>query len=101
MKYQLVLQFQASDSEDFERLGEIEETLIENLGEEHIVDGHDFGSGEMNIFIHTNDPKSAFEKARKYLSPCQKEFVAAYRELKGEEYTMLWPEGYGKEFRVI
>ena len=101
MKYQLVLQFQASESEDFERLGEIEDRLIENLGEDHLVDGHDFGSGEMNIFIHTNDPRSAFEKARICLSPRQKEFVAAYRELNGEKYTVLWPEKYGKEFRVI
>ncbi len=101
MKYQLVLQFQASDLEDFGRLSEIEDRLIENLGEDHLVDGHDFGSGEMNIFIHTNDPKSAFEKARKCLSPHQEEFVAAYRELKGEQYTVLWPKKYGKEFRVI
>lgn len=101
MKYQLVLQFQASGPEDFGRLGEIEERLIENLGKEHLVDGHDFGSGEMNIFIHTNDPRSAFEKAQKSVSSCQKEFVAAYRELKGERYTVLWPVSYGKEFRVI
>ncbi len=101
MKYQLVLQFQASGSEDLDRLGEIEETLIENLGEEHLVDGHDFGSGEMNIFIHTNDPKSALKEVRKYLPPHQSEFVAAFRELKGEKYTVLWPERYDKEFRVI
>ena len=57
MKYQLVLQFYASSIEDFDQLIEIEEMLESTLGNLHEVDGHDFGSGEMNIFIHTNDPE--------------------------------------------
>jgi len=102
MKYQLVLQFPASSAKDFDQLIEVEEELMKSLGSEHIVDGHDFGSGEMNLFIHTNDPINAFEKARKYLAPGHEQhLVAAYRDLKGNKYTVLWPKGYGKEFRVI
>lgn len=102
MKYQLVLQFPATSAEDFDQLIEIENELMESLGEEHIVDGHDFGSGEMNLFIHTNDPNSAFENARNYLPPRhQQHLIAAYRESKGDKYMVLWPEGHGKEFRVL
>lgn len=40
----------------------LEETLIAEVGNKALVDGHDAGSGEMNIFIHTNDPRRIFEK---------------------------------------
>lgn len=101
MKYRLVLQFSGSKLEDFDRLAELEEKLIEFLGSEHAVDGHDFGSGEMNLFVHTNDPRKAFEKAKKILlSENQSEFRAAFREIKGNTYTVLWPEQYKKEFKV-
>ena len=102
VKYQLVLQFPASSTEDLDQLIEVEGELMKSLGEEHVVDGHDFGSGEMNLFIHTDDPNTAFEKARKYLYPQhQQHLIAAYRELKGDKYTVLWPERYDKKFRVI
>ena len=61
MKYELVLQFDASNSEDFDQLIAVEDRLESALGNLHEVDGHDFGSGKMNIFIHTNDPDSAFD----------------------------------------
>jgi hypothetical protein len=59
------------------------------------VDGHDFGAGELNIFILTGNPVRAFKlsepiiEARKHIQ----RFQAAYRELGYEKYTMLWPPG--------
>ena len=57
MTTQLVLQFKADgDLGSFEKLVSFEETLSLLLGQIAEVDGHDFGSGEMNIFILTDHP---------------------------------------------
>ena len=102
MKYQLVLQFDASNIEDFDQVIEIENSTTDVLGNAHVVDGHDFGSGEMNIFIHTDKPNDAFEIIKTKLVPTMgKEMKAAYRELSGENYTVLWPEGYVGDFTII
>lgn len=57
MTAQLVLQFaKAEDLNNYDKLLRFEEALISLLGRSADVDGHDFGSGEMNIFILTEDP---------------------------------------------
>ena len=102
MKYQLVLQFGASSSEDFDQLVEIEDRLESFLGNVHEVDGHDFGSGEMNIFIHTNSPNDAFDLIKNNLTLSEiNTMKAAFRELKGETYSILWPENYSGEFKIV
>jgi len=40
----------------------IEETIRQGLDPIGLVDGHDSGAGEMNVFIHTDDYKGTFEK---------------------------------------
>ena len=51
-EFQLVLQLPATSGEDFDELIAIEDAMeITFAGLPHEVDGHDFGSGEMNIFI--------------------------------------------------
>ena len=50
MRYQLVLQFEPNTMDDFDQLVILEGKLIEELGSVATVDGHDFGSGEFNIF---------------------------------------------------
>jgi hypothetical protein len=47
MKYQLVLQFQAERVQEFDELAVLEDLLVENLPSHSVVDGHDFGSGEL------------------------------------------------------
>ena len=102
MKYQLVLQFDASNTADFDQLIEIEDMLENKLGNLHEVDGHDFGSGEMNIFIHTNDPKAAFELAKHSLSASELTTMkAAFRKLDGETYQVLWPESFSGSFAIV
>jgi hypothetical protein len=46
VKYQFVLQFEASSMQDFDRLVALEDSLIEEMGNIAKVDGHDFGSGK-------------------------------------------------------
>jgi hypothetical protein len=93
MKYMLVLQFPEAFV-DYDKLIELEEALIDALDGVADVDGHDRGSGEANIFIITEMPKEVFAGAKKVVEAADvPAFKAAYREVSGESYTVLWPPG--------
>lgn len=103
MRYQLVLQFRGDALADYDAMVALENRLTEDLGHTAKVDGHDCGSGEMNIFIFTSDPAATFWRVKHTL---QQEgrlqaVTAAYREVEGEHYIVIWPEGSRAEFRVI
>jgi hypothetical protein len=84
MRYQLILQFEANTMDD---------KLIEQLGSVATVDGHDFGSGEFNIFVLTDEPPMAFSAAHSVVinHGVQNVMRAAYRELVADDYVILWP----------
>jgi hypothetical protein len=94
MKAQLVLQFTTDeDLDSFDRLIRFEEELISVVGKTAKVDGHDFGSGEMNIFILTDDPVATFtlvQQTNESIRPTE-EMRAAYRLIGREDYVCLWP----------
>jgi hypothetical protein len=46
--------------EDFDDLVALEDLLIEELADGGEVDGHDVGSDEVNLFIHTDSPRETF-----------------------------------------
>jgi hypothetical protein len=99
-KFMLVLQF-PDDQVDFDRLVELEDELGSAVEPEAEVDGHDFGSGEGNIFIHTDDPEGTFQVVKGTLEPAMLHVLkAAYRARKGETYRVLWPAGLD-EFSVV
>ena len=102
MRYQLVLQFRGDSLADYDEMIALEDRLIEELGHSAKVDGHDCGSGETNIFIHTDDPEVTFWAVRQVLQQESRlaAVTAAYRELHGERYKVLWPEGATQEFTV-
>jgi len=102
MKYQLALQFPANSIADYDEMIALEDELIGRLGSSAKVDGHDCGSGEMNIFIHTNEPSKTFEKIRPVVAKRKliENLIAAYRERTGEDYTVVWPIGFTKQFRI-
>jgi hypothetical protein len=56
MKYVFVIQWPGSSTEDYDSMVEIENLLISGLSDGNNVDGHDVGSGEVNIFIETDNP---------------------------------------------
>ena len=68
------------------------------LGRYASVDGHDFGSGEMNIFIETDRPTEAFADAVDALreGPRWGDLRAAYREAQGGPYEIVWPRSLRK-----
>lgn len=93
MRYQLVLQFPADSLANFDELVDLEATLEEGLSGIAKADGHDFGAGEFNIFILTDDPVGAFRLVEAIIGvrrPIQ-ELKAAYRELEQEKFTILSP----------
>jgi len=102
MKYQLIVQFQNNSNYDFDWLIEVEDKLIETLRDAE-EDGHDIGSGEMNIFIFTNTPTKTFETVKNVLKnygPVLENTKIAYREVKKDQYFCLWPKGL-TEFMVV
>lgn len=98
MKYQLVVQWPATLIKDYDTLIKVEDILIKRLSESHEVDGHDAGSGEMNIFIVTNDFRKAFGEVKAVLQDEELWVDAriACREVDKHEYTILWPKGLNK-----
>ncbi len=81
---------------------DIECELEAILGDQADVDGHDFGSGEMNIFILTDTPELTFNLIRPYLDECGvlAEMKIAYRNIEEDQFNILWPAGL-TEFKVI
>lgn len=101
MKYQLVLQFEADGMPDFDRLIALETALIHRFDEVATVDGHDFGCGEFNIFVLTDDPETTFSRAHEITlqERVLNDSRCAYRRTDGEDYVILWPPSL-KEFSV-
>ena len=95
MNFQVVLQWPASSVNDFDRIIAVEDLLTEKLTELSEVDGHDFGSDQADIFVHTDDPHRTFNEIRTILSGhgLWPDARIAYRRLDGTEYSMLWPPG--------
>jgi hypothetical protein len=95
MKYQLVLQLPFSSIKDYDEMVELEEVIVGGLGNLGEVDGHDAGSGEMNIFILTDQPKVAFARIQQHLGTrdFMPDLKVAFRAISEDEFTILHPPG--------
>ena len=102
MRYQLVLQFRGGSLADYDQMIAVEDRLIEALSDSADVDGHDAGSGETNTFIFTSDPVATFRQAQPVLHSMDqlKAVTAAFRDVDGEQFTVIWPEGSTPKFTV-
>ena len=97
----LVLQFPGASIGDFDRLVALEGVLEKSLGPAAAVDGHDFGSGEGNIFIFANDAAVVFRDVLSRLDDrARTDLRAAWRDVEGEDFKILWPSTL-KTFRVL
>lgn len=102
MKYQLVIQFPEEIYGDLDWIADLEDRLDESIVDAE-VDGHDIGSGEMNIFIHSNNPVNTFQVAKNILEEdgvVLENIKAAYREIGEDHYIPLWPENM-VDFKVL
>src|SRR6266436_2318660 len=102
MEYLLVFQFPYSSRSDYDLLLSLEEAITESIRGLGTVDGHDIGSGEMNIFLFTEHPKLAFEQIKTIplIANHISNMKVGYREIDRDEYTPLYPEGL-QHFAVI
>lgn len=102
MDYQLVLQFKGNTIQDFDSLVTLEEDLqrvVEPIAE---VDGHDLGSGEINIFVLTADSVATFERAKTLLAggSLLNKVGSAYRDLRSDRYIVIWPANSADVFTI-
>ncbi|MFL6678143.1 MAG: hypothetical protein ACJ8IK_07365 [Burkholderiaceae bacterium] len=102
MKYKLVAQWRSDLMDSYDAMIRTEDALCEFLTDQHSVDGHDVGTGEVNIFVDTDDVQAAFSEVKAILlAEGQWDGVRiAYRLRLGEKYSILWPESL-REFRVM
>ncbi len=103
LKYQLVLQLPGNTRQDFEELATLEELVMVALQDTpHEVDGHDFGSGTMNVFIDTNEPVAAFALVKDTINIVEYPMLkAAYRSFADEDYKLIWPENSDDAFDLM
>ena len=102
MRYQLVLQFPFAAPADYDCLIELAASLEEVLAPSAFIDGHDAGSGEMNIFIHTDSPEETFRLSRTVMEERSRlgKMAAGYRPFEANDYVRLWPPGETATFTV-
>jgi hypothetical protein len=104
---QFVIQFrieQHGSVEDFDRLIAIEEALDQELERSSIngfVDGHDMGSGEMNIFAYFPSSQIGTEFLTSFVrnQDWALEVVIAERE-PNDSYRVFWPGDFSGEFSI-
>ena len=99
MRYQLVIQTVAGSIGDYDMMIALEEEIERRLGDIGIVDGHDMGVGEANIFLIVTDPTEAFSRIAPALPQALPGLKVAYRELEGTKYVTLFPPGL-TEFHI-
>jgi hypothetical protein len=100
--YQLVLQLRPWGERHFDELVRLEEQVIELLGSDAEVDGHDLGSNEANIFVFCSDPPGLLPRcvAAAETAGLLPILAVAYRSVDGEVYTRLWPKADSSLFEV-
>jgi hypothetical protein len=93
--YQLVVQLREEDRRAFDDMLRLEDALIARLGDLVDVDGHDVGSGEINVFAFTDKPIIAFERmtAIPEVARLLPRLRVAYRAIGSENFETLHPPG--------
>jgi hypothetical protein len=67
IQYQLVLQWDQAALDD-DGIASIQTCLSEQLAEDHLADGYDFGGDTINLFIITCQPEAAFSAASRLIT---------------------------------
>jgi len=91
------------DLRQFDAITALESELEKWLEPDAELDGHDSGSGEMNIFLRTDNPVEIFKRAKLLIDSRSGigEVQVAYRSLDGVgDYVILWPPDL-REFKVV
>jgi len=102
MRFQLVIQFPETIIKEIDFIYNLEEAIGRVVSDIAVVDGHDWGSGEANIFIHTDNPSKAFSQSKTILHSqgLLSQVKAAYRDFEEDDYIVLWPTNFKGTFDV-
>ena len=102
MEYQLVVQIAGDTPSILDAVVVFEDEIRSILGDSAVVDGHDIGSGEANIFILTPDPSKTFHQVTPALERAQqtRAVTVAFRAIDGDEYHVPWPKNSSVPFSV-
>lgn len=106
MKNTLIIQFRTDGPvAEYDRLIGFEDALIQGYEQNHsgIVDGHDFGSRYINIFIFpVGSWKACIEVAVAYLKlKNMAQHAVVIKRLKSEKYEVVWPPNYVGDFERV
>lgn len=104
LPFQLVLQFpEKAVGVDQRFVMQIEDALEARLDvRHHCLDGHDQGSGTVNIFIDTDEPAAALESAKTCVPEALLGIMrAGYRAYEEDEYVLVWPKGSQDSFELM
>lgn len=98
--YELVLQFRGRRVETEDEVGEIEDAIFELLEDGERWDGHEVLAAARNICVTTHDAHTTFARLAPFLAQAGllDHVIAAARPLAGDAFTILWPQGHGKDF---
>jgi hypothetical protein len=102
MDYQLVIKLWRKSLADEAFLATIEDELKAALGDSVELEGYDIGPKEINLFMLTADPRSAFRKARDVLERrgVVNGVSAAFRLSGGARFTSVWPLRATRKFKL-
>ncbi len=102
MYYQLVLRLRGDDCLDFETMVSLEDEIQQIIAPIAEVDGHDVGCEKMKIFILTRDPVASFERIKPLFSAeiLLDKVGVAYRELRSDDFALLWPTSSIRAFVI-
>lgn len=106
MNHQLVLQFQGDDPTTLEKVIELEDQLIDALDGSTAaeVDGHEPGDGVTNLVLLAKNAAKVWEKIEPMIEEAASDdleiMAVAYRQLDGDEFTVLWPTDFEGEFQM-
>jgi hypothetical protein len=106
VKDTIIVQYKTRDSlDEYDWLIKLDDALIQAFAQNNKanVDGHDFGSGNMNIFIF---PKRSWHDAFDILKAHLKHHDALSRAIvilrsKSGAYQVLFPENYTGDFERL
>jgi hypothetical protein len=106
MKHELVLQFQGDEEETLEKVIELEDRLIELLGNSTAVevDGHEPGDGVVHLILRAKNAAKVWERIEPLVEEAASDDLeinaVAYRDIDAEDFTVLWPADYEGEFEM-
>ena len=90
---QLVVQFRATSTEDFNRLLSFEANVMRQVESFALFDGHDYISEEFSLFLITDQPKETLDIVRQLAETenLGTDFKAACRGASEKDFVVLWP----------